>query len=71
MVEVEEADGASLASSPRVNCEGHAIGEVFMNAAIAGHSGGVDVLKVEYGAVGLFFRHPLVESEQGLLQANP
>ena len=62
--EVEEADGAGVPALRRVHHQGHTVGQVLVDPLVAGHARGVHVLQFEDDALGLLFRHPLVEPQQ-------
>ena len=65
MIEVEEADGRRLLASVAFDREGHAVGEVFVDALVAAQAGLVDLAEVEDNPLGLVFGHPLVEAQEG------
>ena len=64
VVEVEEADDTGVPALRRVHRQGHAIGQILVDALVAGHARSVHVFQVEDDAVGLLLRDPLVQPQQ-------
>ena len=68
--EVEDTDCAGIPASRRVHGQGHPIGQVLVDALVAGHAGGVNVFQVKDDAIGLLLRHPLVQPQQRRSQST-